>query len=153
MSTPLASALNSAPMVFATSSTLVGTGMRAKWAVCALFLVGAALAARAGDPPGDVVLGFEPGGRNGLPNGWQAINFPSVPIPTSYALVASGTVLQARADASASFVVRRTPDHFDIDKTPLLRWRWRVDRTILPGDGASKATDDFPARVWVGFQG
>ncbi len=109
-----------------------------------LFLLGLAQAA---DP---VRLGFTGPLEDGLPAGWKHVPFPSISKTTSYAVVTSGDglVLAARAKASASIVVRRVTDRGD-----RLRWRWRVDRTILAGDGSSKATDDFPARVWVGFEG
>jgi hypothetical protein len=116
--------------------------------VFVLFMTGAALA-------GEVPLGFSGPLEGSLPAGWKHIEFPSIPSSTSYAVVSSGNVpvLHARASSSASFVIRRVPADFDVAETPLLRWRWRVDRTVPNGDGKSKDTDDFPARVWVGFEG
>ena len=35
--------------------------------------------------------------------------------------------------------------------TPLLRWRWRVEEGLPPGDERSRAGDDFAARVYVAF--
>ena len=37
----------------------------------------------------------------------------------------------------------------DLHKTPVMRWSWRVDDTYGELDGASKAGDDSPARVYV----
>jgi hypothetical protein len=109
-----------------------------------LLLVGLAQAA-------DVTpLGFRGPVENGLPAGWRHVPFPSISKTTSYASVTSGDgiVLRARASSSASVVVRAVTDNGE-----RLRWRWCVDRTIHAGDGSSKATDDFAARVWVGFEG
>jgi hypothetical protein len=85
-----------------------------------------------------------------LPDGWKHAKFPSISTTTVYAFVQSGStyVIEAHAKSSASFLVRRVTDAGD-----RLHWKWRVDRTILPGDGLTKETDDFPARVWVGFEG
>ncbi|MEZ0227102.1 MAG: DUF3047 domain-containing protein [Planctomycetota bacterium] len=112
--------------------------------LAALLLIGLAQAAD------EARLGFSGPLEDGLPAGWKHVPFPSISKTTSYAVVASGDalVLRANARSSASIVVRRVTDTGD-----RLHWRWRVDRTILAGDGATKATDDFPARVWVGFEG
>lgn len=112
--------------------------------VAALLLVGLAQAAD------DARLGFSGPLENGLPAGWRHVPFPSISKSTSYAVVTSGDglVLRASAKSSASVVVRKVTD-----AGGRLRWRWRVDRTILAGDGSSKAKDDFPARLWVGFEG
>ncbi len=85
-----------------------------------------------------------------LPEGWKHASFPSVSNETSYAFIQSGStyVIKAHAKGSASFLVRGVSDPGE-----RLHWKWRVDWTILAGDGLTKKTDDFPARVWVGFDG
>src|SRR5581483_1497762 len=112
--------------------------------LAALLLLGVANAA------GSNRLGFEGPLEGGLPAGWKHVAFPSISKTTSYAVVTSGDtlVLHAHAKGSASVVVRR------VDTTgERLRWRWKVERTILAGDGREKKKDDFAARVWVGFAG
>jgi hypothetical protein len=132
--------------------------MRARVSVLAVLLLLSVAAARA--EPGAVAsvpLGWSGprAGSTDLAEGWRHVAFPSIDRQTSYALVASGTesVLHAVSENAASFVVRRAPAGLDLERTPLLRWDWRVDRTILAGNGKEKATDDFAARVWVGFEG
>ena len=113
--------------------------------LAALLLLGLAQA-------GDVTpLGFSGPVENGLPSGWRHVAFPSISKTTSYAVITSGDtlVLRAHAKGSASVVVRAVGDAAG----ERLRWRWCVDRTVLSGDGATKATDDLAARVWVGFEG
>jgi hypothetical protein len=68
---------------------------------------------------------------------------------TQYTVVQDdGTqVLQARCDDSASMVGWAGP--VDLQKTPVLRWRWKIE-SIYPGlDEKVKSGSDFPARVYV----
>ncbi len=39
-----------------------------------------------------------------------------------------------------------------LETTPVLRWRWRVDRLPAGGDVRRRARDDAGARVYVGFR-
>lgn len=56
-------------------------------------------------------------------------------------------VLKAVSDGSASgLYLKRT---IDLHKTPLLRWRWRVDNVFSGIDETSRSGDDYPARVYV----
>lgn len=117
-----------------------------------LFLAGILAAATArGD---DVPLGFSGPGNDGVPDGWKHVTFPSVNDATQYTVADEGstTVVHAFADKSASFLIRQVPAGFDADATPLLAWCWRVEESVPTGDGKEKSTDDFPARVWVGFE-
>lgn len=111
----------------------------------------AAHVARAND---EIPLGFDGPRTGALPSDWRHVKFPSVAQVTSYGVAAVGTgvALRAVASRSASLVVRRVPDSLARLSSARLRWRWRVDRTVPAGDGRSKETDDFPARVWVGFK-
>ena len=37
----------------------------------------------------------------------------------------------------------------DLTATPILEWRWRIEKTLAVADERSKAGDDFAARVYV----
>lgn len=69
--------------------------------------------------------------------------------PTRYELVEEGesTVLRATSRHSASALYQRV--EVDLDKTPYLNWRWKVDDTLGELDEQIKAGDDFAARVYV----
>lgn len=57
-------------------------------------------------------------------------------------------VVRARADDSASALYQRR--RIDLDRTPYLQWRWRIERTLGPGINERTAQgDDFPARIYV----
>ncbi|MEN9313942.1 MAG: hypothetical protein RIS35_335 [Pseudomonadota bacterium] len=58
--------------------------------------------------------------------------------------------LEVRSSASMSLMAR--PLDVDLDSTPVLCWRWRVDGTIAAADMRSRAGDDYAARVYVSFR-
>lgn len=114
-------------------------------------LTAAVLTSSVGLASGQVLeLGFD-GAEDGLPDGWRHVALPSVERSTRYqvATVESRTVLRALSDRSASFLIRPVPRP---SADFILTWRWRVSRSSSRGGGRSKETDDFPARVWVGFE-
>ncbi len=78
--------------------------------------------------------------------GWQHKVFEG---KTQYRLLRQGgtTVMEADSVASASAFYREM--EIDLDKTPVLHWRWRKRLAVQPQDENSKAGDDFVARVYV----
>ena len=68
---------------------------------------------------------------------------------TRYTLVNdNGTrVIHAQCNDSASGLIWR--GSVNLDKTPILHWRWKISR-IYPGiNEQEKSGDDFPARIYV----
>lgn len=86
-----------------------------------------------------------------LPASIKPYTFADRPRHTRYALVEDeGTVvLRAQADASTSGLVRDL--RVDPRTHPILRWRWKPMRLLARSDIATKAGDDFVARVYVAF--
>lgn len=81
------------------------------------------------------------------PGAWQEREFNG---RTEYRLVTLGgeQVLEARADGTASAKYREL--EIDLDETPYLHWRWRIESTLGPEiDELSKSGDDYPARIYV----
>lgn len=80
--------------------------------------------------------------------GWEVKSFKGL---TGYALVQDDgrTVLRAVSRAAASGLVKALDA--DAAKLPLLRWSWRIERTLPQGDERSKQGDDYAARVYVVF--
>ena len=70
---------------------------------------------------------------------------------TEFALVrdAGRTALRARADASTAGLIRRVS--VDPNAYPLLAWDWKVMNLLEASDIATRAGDDFPARLYVTF--
>ncbi len=78
--------------------------------------------------------------------GWQPKSFEG---ETRYRLVKDGggeTVLEAVSKATASGLVLERK--IDLTKTPVLIWRWRIERPVNPPDELSKEGDDFAVRVY-----
>ena len=60
-------------------------------------------------------------------------------------------VAKAESNCGASGLVLRL-DAIRLDQTPLLSWRWRVDRGLDLLQEQTKAEDDFAARVYIMFE-
>lgn len=101
--------------------------------------------------PGVAFSADQPGGA--LPDGWQ--NRPVVVGKklTRYALVADQgtTVLQADASGAASGLVHE--GDFDLSKTPVAIWRWKVAAPIPHADNSVGDLEDAPARLVFFFDG
>ena len=71
---------------------------------------------------------------------------------TTYTRVQQGdrTVLRAESECGASGLTLSLGD-VDLARTPLLRWRWRVDQGLDIEDERTKQGDDFAARVYLMF--
>lgn len=78
--------------------------------------------------------------------GWEQESFSG---ETRYAVVqADGqAVLRAESDDSASGLYREV--QVDLQRTPWLNWRWKVDHSLEVAEERTKAGDDFAARVYV----
>ena len=83
--------------------------------------------------------------------GWRELRFAGIP-PTSYRVETNDgrPVVVADAERSASLLYTRVGGR--VEATPVLRWRWRVDRLPAGGDVGRRAADDAGARVYVGFR-
>ena len=88
-----------------------------------------------------------------LPTWLKAYAFPNRPKHTEFSFVEDEgrTVLRARASASTSGLARALA--VDPRRHPILAWRWKVMNLIAKSDMATKAGDDFPARLYVSFEG
>jgi hypothetical protein len=84
--------------------------------------------------------------------GWQPLAFPKIERHTRYLTAREGdvAVITAESACSASGLLHDLRG-VDLARTPLLRWRWRVDEGLPAADERAKAGDDFAARVYVTF--
>lgn len=57
--------------------------------------------------------------------------------------------LQVSSQASMSLLAR--PVSIDLADTPVLCWRWRIDAPLKGADIATRAGDDYAARLYVSF--
>jgi hypothetical protein len=90
-------------------------------------------------------------GSGGLPAGWQVQHLnPKFP-PTAYRQRLWDGVPAIEATAIKSMALLGRSIAVDLDKTPVLCWRWRIDQPVASADLASKAGDDYAARVYLTF--
>jgi hypothetical protein len=119
--------------------------------VQAAWLVAGLLAALPARPAGEAIAAFSRAAPGpGLPAGWRPLALPRVPAPEFSLVTDAGvTVLRSRAPAAAGTVAH------ELDaapaRTPVLSWRWKVDRVVGGANLAEKSGDDFAARVYVFF--
>lgn len=83
---------------------------------------------------------------------WEGVFFPKIPRHSTYTTEKDGEadVLVARSDASASAI--RYRHEFDVRRSPVVRWRWKVDNLYAKGNLREKEGDDYPLRVYVMFK-
>jgi hypothetical protein len=92
-------------------------------------------------------------GQGGLPDGWKPFTFPKKDRLTEYMVVREGGegFVKAVSARSASAIYREVGA--DPKEFPYLAWRWKVDGTLKNEAEGKKEGDDFPARVYVTFEG
>lgn len=83
---------------------------------------------------------------------WKPLTFPKIPRHSVYHIEKEGakSILAAEANASASGILYTRS--FNIYKTPVIKWRWKVSNTYLAGDEKKKSGDDYPLRIYVVFK-
>ena len=85
-----------------------------------------------------------------LPAGWELVRLANLR-PPEIALVedAGATVLQLSSkDAAGSVAFRLAADP---RRTPVLAWRWKIDRVVEGADLSRREGDDYAARLYVTF--
>lgn len=85
-----------------------------------------------------------------LPAGWERVQLPNVRAPEVALATEEGvTVLRLVARDAAGSVAHRLAA--DPRRTPMLSWRWKVDRVLEGADLRRREGDDYAARVYVTF--
>ncbi|MBU4326391.1 MAG: DUF3047 domain-containing protein [Proteobacteria bacterium] len=82
--------------------------------------------------------------------GWEEKSFSG---KTDYQLITEGkeTVVKATSQAAASGLFKK--QRIDLQQTPYLNWRWRVDKPLHSLDEQTKSGDDYGARIYVVVDG
>ena len=86
-----------------------------------------------------------------VPAPWQVIQLDARVAPTRYRVTRWEGVLGVEAVAERSMALLARPVEIDLERTPVLCWRWRVDAPLVKADLGTKAGDDYAARVYVSF--
>ncbi|ODP31052.1 hypothetical protein A9762_07670 [Pandoraea sp. ISTKB] len=89
-----------------------------------------------------------------LPTGWQNLPVVSGKKLTVYTVVADGkrNVIEANSTDSASALMAKG-DGIDLNATPVVAWRWKVDKAIPGADNRASDKEDAPARLVFFFDG
>ncbi len=87
-----------------------------------------------------------------LPPEWKPLIFAKITSHTQYSLVKDDgiQVVKAVSRSSASGLIRKIK--IDIEKYPIIRWRWKALNILKNGDVTQKAGDDYAARIYVTFE-
>lgn len=91
------------------------------------------------------------GSAGGLPAGWQVEHLNAKFPPTEYRQRAWDGVAAVEATAVKSMALLGRKLDVDLEKTPVLCWRWRIDAPLASADLNTKAGDDYAARVYITF--
>ncbi len=86
-----------------------------------------------------------------VPAPWRVVQLDKKVLPTSYRIVRWDNVFAIEATAERSMALLVRPVEIDLNRTPVLCWHWRVDAPLVKADMATKAGDDYAARVYVSF--
>lgn len=86
--------------------------------------------------------------KNGLATGWETKSFAG---QTHYTAEHDDKqfYIKATSTAAASGLFHKID--YDPKEQPILRWSWKIERTLAKGDERTKAGDDYAARVYVVF--
>ena len=84
--------------------------------------------------------------RNGDIAGWEEKVFEGATVYETVRHDGRDAVRATSRGAASGLYLRR---RIDLDKTPILRWSWRVDATLGDIDERTRAGDDYGARVYV----
>lgn len=87
----------------------------------------------------------------GIPLGWKPLKFRPVKVQTAYFTVSEADNHYLKAVSSAAGTGIYKPVALNVKDYPIMSWRWKVDNGLSKADGRLKKSDDFAARVYVGF--
>ena len=117
---------------------------RVVWALCAWV---------AGNAIGETTWVGQFESANGtLPPPWKVEQFDASVAATRYKTRVWDGIPAVEADARQSMAVLVRPVKVDLQATPFLCWRWRVDASIATADIHTKAGDDYAARVYLMYR-
>lgn len=99
----------------------------------------------------EVTVGKFDASHSTAPPPWQVIRFDKSAPPTSYSVQEWDGVaaIEARAESSMALLGRKI--EINLNDTPILCWRWRVDHVVKNADIYKRSGDDYAARVYLAF--
>lgn len=83
------------------------------------------------------------------PEHWQEVRLGEDIRPNTFTFQTIGNRPSLRIDSNASMSMMATPIEIDLTQTPVLCWRWRVNRVLDKADMAERFGDDYAARLYL----
>ncbi len=83
---------------------------------------------------------------------WQEVRLKSGQRPNTFKLSRWEGVNAVEVISQASMSLLTRPIRVDLNATPVLCWRWRIDATLSQADMTRREGDDYAARVYVSFR-
>ncbi len=83
---------------------------------------------------------------------WQEIRLKSGLRPNAFRWVQWEGVKALEVNSQASMSLMARPIAVDLNATPVLCWRWRIDASLSRADMRLREGDDYAARVYVSFR-
>lgn len=84
---------------------------------------------------------------------WRPLRFPRIERASVYETVREEGLAAVRAESRCSASGLVLPlEHVDLDRTPVLRWKWKVEKPLPARSERARSGDDFAARVYVLFR-
>lgn len=80
--------------------------------------------------------------------GWTHKSFPNIERKSLYEV--SEGILKTTSNDSASFIVFEK--EFEVEKFPIVSWKWKIEKVYKNGDAKTKDGDDYPVRIYVMFK-
>ena len=80
---------------------------------------------------------------------WQEVRLKAEIKPNTFTLRDWDGVAALEVKSSASMSLLGRPVEVDLDRTPVLCWRWRVDAPLQSADMTRRSGDDYAARLYV----
>lgn len=96
-----------------------------------------------------------PGGKGELETStsrWQEVRLGKDLIPNRFVRRTWDGVDAIEVHSNASMSLMARPLSVDLETTPVLCWRWRVDAAVSTADMTQRQGDDYAARVYVSFK-
>jgi hypothetical protein len=88
-------------------------------------------------------------GARGIPSEWKEQTWGKGRYDFKIVSDNGQPVLHLRSDSDSSTITRDLKGSVDLNETPILEWRWKVNTLPAGGDTCRKATDDEAAQVYV----
>lgn len=99
-----------------------------------------------------VAVGYFDSLRSAPPGPWRVVKLSDKFPATGYQVIEWDGISAVEAVAEASMALLARPLEIDLEKTPVLCWRWRIDAPLVSADMTRKSGDDYAARVYVSFK-